>query len=147
MIEIDKWIQEFKLRVDPSTIVINSISGEDGNTTRVLFNSRDNIYYYLSYIREWFYSFGKVFNKSGVGESIDEPKLKHAIRHDNSWIVVAKPVDEEETGVKFYGYMAKDWYNYAIKNKTIKTPKNRYTNNYSIEAKLLRNMDGFNTNG
>jgi hypothetical protein len=143
MVEIDEWIREFKDRVDPNAVFVKSIAGEDSDVVRVFHNPETNKYYYLSYIREWFYSFSKIYNLigEGPGESIHAPELFDALEHGGSWIVVCKPVDKSETRVRFYGCPANDWHDYALKNNSHGIPKGRRTENWSVPAKLLVNMD------
>jgi hypothetical protein len=157
-IVVDRAIPEFKRKVDPTAQPVGTVYGEQGPVCRVL--KSDKYRYYISYIGEFFRSFARICNDpdGGIGESINKPELMSAINtdagKDNTWIIVVKPINyipykipTFDNDVRFYGLLARDWYQYFVRNPSAEnTPKGRTTPNISIPAKLLKNMEGFNTN-
>jgi len=90
--------------------------------------------YYILYKRAFFFSFGKVFNKEGVGESINESFINLAItRNITSFLVVY------ENG-HVYMVTPKAWDDYATINNTIReTDSGERT--FSIPVNMLRRWD------
>lgn len=88
---------------------------------------------YVTLKREWFYSFGKIFNKEGKGQSFSEKTVKEAI-NDNAMLVVVMP------DKNIYEIKAKECYDYVVKNNTVRHVEGEISPNYSVPKDLLQKI-------
>jgi hypothetical protein len=96
-----------------------------------LITTESGMRYYLLYKRNFFMSFGLIFGKSGMGESINKDFLELALKHEADNIAVVY-----EMGY-IYTCPPKEWLHYAEQNHTIREQyKGEVT--YSIPINLLR---------
>lgn len=99
----------------------------------------DNEKYYVLFKREFFKSFGVIFdNEKGIGESINEIALSNAINMGVKDILIVYP-----TGY-IYRVNPLEWQNYAVLNNTIRQPHGEKT--FSIPIKMLERFDNDNSN-
>ncbi|MAG76406.1 MAG: hypothetical protein CL811_06550 [Colwelliaceae bacterium] len=70
--------------------------------------------YYLMYKRDFFYSFGKIFNLKGAGESMNKEFLRFALMNEIDEVIIAY-----ESG-KIYSLSPNKWMAYCQDNKTIR---------------------------
>ncbi len=94
----------------------------------------DNDKYYVMFKREFFKSFGQIFeNQKGIGESINANALSNAITLGAKYILIIYP----------NGYIYKvdplEWQDFAVKNNTIRQPHSEKT--FSIPVSMLERFD------
>lgn len=90
--------------------------------------------YYVTFKREFFYTFGRIFGKKGIGQSYSEDIVLKA-SSDNAIIVFIMPDS------KIYSINANEVKKYAIQNNTIRKIYNEPQKNYSVPVSLLKRMD------
>lgn len=129
------YIDKFKNRVDPQAEVV----GNFRNVSKILHNYISKRTYFLHYIEEFWYSFGRFYPRiGGMGISVAKEELENA-RSCNSTIVIIMPHKED---IRFYGLDAETWYNFCEMNKTW----NQHSaidklDNGSIPVKMLENLE------
>jgi hypothetical protein len=110
--------------------VINVLSLNLGR--HYLVTTESGMRYYLMFKRDFFHSFGVIFNKAGIGESINKEYLEMALQHDADNIAVVY--------LKGYIYVCppKEWLHYSKTQNTIRQQKVGGETTYSIPITLLR---------
>ena len=85
------------------------------NDRHFLFITDKGMKFYMVFKREFFMSFGKIFNMKGIGESLNEEIVHYAVEKGiHNFLFVY------EDG-KIYTIPAKEFKDYAISHKTIRT--------------------------
>jgi hypothetical protein len=124
-----RWIPKVKeiieLKTQSKIVKIYPINSE----RHFVFVTETGLQYQMLFKREFFNSFGKIFNKKGIGESINKEYVEYALNkgihnflfiHDN----------------KIYVCPVKEFHDYAISNKTIRETASGETT-FSVPVLLL----------
>lgn len=133
------YIRKFNERIDPDAIQVGNFRG----ISKIMRNYDKQITYYIHWIEEFWYSFGRYYpNIGGVGISVAKEELENAVLTENPMIVITMPYKQD---VKFYGLSAKTWCDFCNKNQTWnRHSKIDQLENGSIPAKLLLNLENKN---
>jgi len=96
-----------------------------------LLTTNKHLRYYLLFKRDFFRSFGKIFNKDGLGESINIEYLKFCKQNEIDAILIVYQIGH------VYTVPVQEWWDYAQNNNTIReTISEEIT--MSIPLRLLR---------
>jgi hypothetical protein len=124
-----QWIPKVKeiieLKTQDKVMDIYPINRE----RHFVFLTENGMKYQMIFKREFFNSFGKIFNKKGVGESINKEYVEYALHigiHNFLFI----------HGNKIYVCPVKEFHDYAVSNNTIRETSSGETT-LSIPVLLL----------
>jgi hypothetical protein len=109
-----KWINPCKEAIEMKTQgkVIN-IYGIN-NSRHFIFETNSGLKYYMKFQREFFNSFGAIFGKKGVGESVNRNLVEWALENGiHNFLFIHNG--------HIYLCPVKEFHDYAIANKTIRT--------------------------
>jgi hypothetical protein len=130
MSEARQWINPCKELIEKNTqsrvkniIAIN-------NERHFVFETDSGLRYQMLYKRDFFNSFGAIFGKKGIGESVNREYVEWALNNGiHNFLFVH--------GEKVYMCPVKEFHDYAINNNTIrKTSSNEET--MSVPVNMLR---------
>lgn len=130
------YIAKFNRRIDPQAQPVGTFAG----ISKIMRNYNRKITYYIHWIDEFWYSFGKYYpHIGGLGISVARNELEATIGQPDPWIVIIMPYKQD---VRFYGLQAMKWFRYCDDNNTW----NNHSaigglQNGSIPIKLLINLE------
>jgi hypothetical protein len=131
-----KYIDLFRSRIDPDARPV----GDFKDICKIMNNPKKNITYFIHYIEEFWYSFGKYYPTiGGFGISVSKEELEMAENIINAMIVIIMP---NKNDYRFYGLEAELWYHFCEKYQTWNNHSAiSKLRNGSIPIKMLRNLE------
>lgn len=122
---------------DGDAEVISDYMGSKGVASHIIQYQKDDgptTVFYVLYKRDWFYSFAKIFKKSGIGQSFDRDLIDQASSR-NAYIAAVFPDG------KCYYVFAMIAQDYIVQNRTFRPVQGENLIMASIPATLMKRIE------